>query len=341
MPESTHASIGIGVIGLRMGRSHLVGYQRNPHTRIIGVCDVDEERLALVAKEFNAPLAVTDYRMLLESPDIQLVSVASPDFFHAEHCVAALDAGKDVLCEKPLTLAMDEAKAIIAAVERTGRRFMIGQVCRFAPGFVLAKKMVERGEIGPLFLVESEYAHNYTGARGVGDWRVDPRREPFVGGGCHAVDLLRWIAGDALEVHAFANHKCLPDWPVNDCTEAIYKFQDGVLGKVMVSIGCVRPYTMRSVFYGVDGTIVCDNTSPEIQLCNRSNLSGAPRFARFPVDIASHNVAAEINEMVDCILNDKPVVTDVYEGAKTVATCLAAVESARSGRTVRIQDLLE
>jgi len=228
----------------------------------------------------------------------------------------------------------------VRAVKRTGRKFMVGQVCRYAPGFVLAKRMVDRGDIGELYYVESEYAHSYKQALGVGGWRKDARREPFVGGGCHAVDLLRWIAGDALEVTAYANHKCLTDWPVNDCTVAIYKFNRDVIGKVMVSIGCTRPYTMRSVFYGTEGTIICDNTSPEIQLCSTGNLSGGPAFAKFPVNIASHNVSAEIDEFLDCILNDKPVAADEREGAKTVATCLAAVESARTGNPVKIPEVL-
>lgn len=333
-------TIGVGVIGLRMGRGHLVGYQQNPHTKVIGVCDPDEALLAQRKEEFGATVASTDYRELLEIPEIGIVSVTSPDYYHAEQAIAAMQAGKDVLCEKPLTLNMDEAKAIIAAVEDTGRRFMIGQVCRFAPGFVLAKRLIDRGEIGKLYFVESEYAHSYKHARGVGDWRVDPRRQPVIGGGCHAIDLLRWIAGDVAEAHAYANHECLTDWPVNDFSIGIFKFENGILGKVMVSIGCIRPYTMRSVFYGTEGTIICDNTSSEIQICSQKNLTGGPAFATLPVNIASHNVSAEINELVDCILNDKPVVTNVYEGAKTVATCMAVVESARSGESVRVGDLL-
>jgi UDP-N-acetylglucosamine 3-dehydrogenase len=333
-------TIGVGVIGLRMGRGHLVGYQQNPRTQIIGVCDPDEALLAQRKDEFGATVASTDYRDLLEIPEIGIVSVASPDYYHAEQAIAAMEAGKDVLCEKPLTLNMEEAKAIIAAVEATGRRFMIGQVCRFAPGFMLAKRLIDRGEIGKLYFVESEYAHSYKHARGIGDWRVDPRREPVIGGGCHAIDLLRWIAGDVAEAHAYANHECLKDWPVNDFSIGIFTFESGVLGKVMVSIGCIRPYTMRSVFYGTEGTIICDNTSSEIQMCSQKNLTGAPAFTTLPVNIANHNVSAEINELVDCILNDKPVATNVYEGAKTVATCMAVVESARTGKSVRPGDLL-
>ncbi|PIY46932.1 MAG: hypothetical protein COZ05_05560 [Armatimonadetes bacterium CG_4_10_14_3_um_filter_59_10] len=334
-------TLGVAVIGLRMGRGHLEGYTQNPHTEIIGVCDPDESLLAQIKATYDAPVAVTDYRELLDHPEIDVVSVASPDYYHAEQCIDAMRAGKDVLCEKPMTWDVEGSKAMVAAVKETGRKFMVGQVCRYAPGFALVKKMVERGEVGELYFVESEYAHTYKHARGVGDWRVDPRREPFLGGGCHAVDLVRWIAGDAIEVSAYANHKCLTDWPVNDCTVAIYKFENNVIGKVMVSIGCTRPYTMRSVFYGTEGTIICDNTSPELQLCSRRNYQLAPSFATFPVEIANHNVAAEIAEFVDCILNDRPVPTNEIQGARTVATALAAAQSAREGRPVQVEKIGE
>ncbi|MEW6355247.1 MAG: Gfo/Idh/MocA family oxidoreductase [Planctomycetota bacterium] len=333
--------LGAAVIGMRMGRGHATGYVNHPKTDLVAICDKDAALLEERKKEFNVARAVTDYKELLDAKDIDVVSVATPDYFHAEQSIAFMKAGKDVICEKPLTLDVKEAKKIIKAVRETGRKFMVGQVCRYAPGFVMAKQMVERGEIGELFLAESEYAHTYRHARGVGDWRVDPRREPVIGGGCHAVDLLRWIAGDVEEVSAYANHKCLADWPLNDCTIAALKFGKGVIGKVMVSIGCVRPYTMRSVFYGTEGTIVCDNTSPQIQLCSQKSVgTGRPEFTSHPVNIASHNVSAEIAEFVDCILGDKPVLTNEIEGAKTVATCVAIVESAKRGKPVKVAKLL-
>lgn len=331
--------LGVGVIGLRMGMEHLNAYRLNPNCRVVGACDLNGKKLEAARNDHGATVTTTDYRELLANPDIQIVSVATPDFDHVEQCVAALKAGKDVLCEKPMTTTMEDARAIIQAVKETGRRFMVGQVCRYAPGFVLAKRLIDRGEIGEIFLVESEYAHNYERAKGVGNWRMDARREPFLGGGCHAVDLVRWIAGDAEEVFAYSNHKCLPDWPVQDCTMAAYRFKSGAIGKVMVSIGCVRPYTMRSVFYGTTGTIICDNTSTELFLCRSGNFTGAPAFATLPVGTSSHNVVAEIAEFVDCILNDSPVPANEVEGAKTVATALAAVKSAKEGRPVKISEL--
>ena len=135
---------------------------------------------------------------------------------------------------------------------------------------------MDSGEIGRLFFADSEYAHNYDHALGHRGWRKDPRRprNAFLGGACHAVDLVRWVAGDILEVSAYANHLALPDWPVDDCTVALFKFAGGAIGKVLGSIGCVRPYTMRSLFYGTEGTVLCDNRSEVIQVCSRRRCPG-------------------------------------------------------------------
>ena len=330
-----------GVLGLMMGEGHCIGYRDNKYCELVALCDPDAELLAKRAETYKTQINTTDWREIVDNPDIDIISVASPDYFHAEQAIAALRNGKHVMCEKPMTLSMDEAKAIIAEVEKGKAKFMIGQVCRYAPAFALAKKLISEGMIGDLYFVESEYAHDYGVAPGANNWRVDPRREPMIGGGCHAVDLLRWIAGDAITVSAFANHKCLTEWPVNDCTVAIFNFPNNVIGKVMCSIGCTRPYTMRSAFYGTQGTIICDNTSPEIKVCSKKLMHDKLDFASLPVRVANHDIAAEIDEFTDCIVNNKPVLTDVYEGAKTVATAMAAVESAKSGgKPVNVADIL-
>ncbi|MCM8770094.1 MAG: Gfo/Idh/MocA family oxidoreductase, partial [Candidatus Omnitrophica bacterium] len=285
------------------------------------------------------------YEELLEDKEIDFVYIPLPNHLHLEWIEKSAKKGKHILCEKPLALTLEDCQAIVTAAKKSQGKFMIGQVCRFAPAFSLTKNLIESGEIGELFFVESEYAHDYRVAPGVGHWRKDPARprEPFIGGGCHAVDLLRWIAGDPLEVFAYANHKCLPDWPVNDALIAIYKFPNEVMGKVFCSIGCVRPYTMRSVFYGTKGTIISDNTSSFIQICSTKYFptKGEYAFASVPVKTASHNVEQEVAYFVDCILNEKQVEMDAIEGSKTVAACLAAVISVRENRKVEVPSVYQ
>jgi UDP-N-acetylglucosamine 3-dehydrogenase len=342
--------IRFGIIGARMGLAHAEGLRITGRGRVTALCDRRDDMLETGRQKLGLDPrdCTTDYRVLLARTDVDIVVVASPDQFHEEHTVAALDAAKHVLCEKPMACTVEECSRMVRASERAGRKLMVGQIARYAPGFVAAKRLIDAGEIGELFLVESEYAHDYSFYPGVDNWRLDPvrLRQPVLGGGCHAVDLLRWIAGNPMDVCAFANRKVLTSWPVDDCSVGIMRFPGGVLGRVMVSIGCKRDYTMRSVFYGTRGTIIADNTSPQLSLFKQRITEREAIFPGiadqvvpilYPVGVNNHNAAGEIAELMDIVRNDLPVKTDGREGAATVAVCLALVESAaRDGEKITV-----
>lgn len=332
----------VGVISCAgMARTHMRAVVDHPSACLAAVCDIDEKRMQDAAREYNVPQTYADYRQMLTTAGLDAVIVVTPDQVHREMTVAALEAGLHVLCEKPMALTLEDCRAMVNAAERSDKKVMVGQISRYAPGFVKAKALIDAGEIGELFFVESEYAHDYS-ERNAG-WRLDPLRHGMLGGGCHAMDLLRWVAGDPNEVSAYANHKMLTDWPTDDCTIAIMKFPNNVIGKVFVSTGCKRNYTMRSVFYGTLGTIIVDNTSPTMQVFKtgikdslfadmKQDFTAA---VEYPIKIKNHNTIREFAEFAEIILNDLPVSTTAREGAKTVAACLAAVESARIGRPVQ------
>jgi predicted dehydrogenase len=242
-----------------------------------------------------------------------------------------------VLCEKPLALLRENLEAIVTAADQAKSKFMVGQICRFTPAFVKAKALLESGAIGELYYVESEYAHDYYHIlTGKHSWRQDANRHGVVGGGCHAVDLLRWYAGDPVEVFAYGAHKLLPMVPYDDATISVLKFENGTVGKVFVSTGCKRNYTMRTLLYGTKGTIICDNTSDTMQLFGLKEDGVTPQTTPeiIPVDIKNHNAEMEFSAFADAILQDAPVQMSAEEGAKTVATCLAIVESSKLGRPV-------
>ena len=320
-----------------MGKVHIEAVTRNPKLELAAICDIDEERLKAAGEKFGVKTLYTDYRDILKDDSIEAVLVATPDQLHREMTIAALESGKHVLCEKPMALSLEDCRAMIDASKRTGKKLMIGQICRYTPGFIAAKKLVEDGEIGELFFVESEYAHDYSKIGGAGNWRRTADRHGFLGGGCHAVDLLRWIAGDPTEVFAYSNRKMLTDWPVDDCTISVMRFPNDVIGKVFVSIGCKRGYTMRTVLYGSKGTIICDNTSPELQLFKVTEDKDEFTVPHMiPVQVNNHNAYGELDEFADVIAGDLPVRTTGAEGAATVAACLAAVESSRLGLPVKV-----
>lgn len=328
------AMIGCGAIA----DFHLKGVLDNPHCKLYAICDsATDDRLERRRKEYDPEIAVTDYRELVNDPKVDLVIITTPDNTHCEMACAFMRAGKPVLLEKPMALTNEECAEIRRVEKETGTRLMVGQVVRYNPNFTKAKQLVEAGTIGDLVFVESEYAHSYRGARGYNDWRVSPEREGMIGGGCHAVDFLRWVAGNPTEVMAYSNHKYLLDWPVNDSTIAIYKFPNDVIGKVFCSIGVKRDYTMRTCLYGTEGTIIFESRGKEMKLYqvdkNGNNFT-APKI--LPCDPVGHNMKAEITDFVNAILEDAPNPIASIEGASTVAVCRATVESAALGKPVQI-----
>ncbi|MBO5009453.1 MAG: Gfo/Idh/MocA family oxidoreductase [Clostridia bacterium] len=330
----------VGVIGLGMGANHLKG-AINYGAEIGGICDTNPEKLAKALEDNNLPaeIGTADYHDIVNNKNINVVIIATPDQQHRTQIEECLAAGKHIMCEKPLALTRDDINAIVKAVEAHPEcKFMIGQICRFTPAFVQAKKIIEEGKLGDLYFVESEYAHDYQHMFEANptNWRSDPDRNGVVGGGCHAVDLLRWLVNDdPNEIYAHGTHKLLPEVTYDDANLAILKFPGNIMGKVFVSTGCKRNYTMRTCIYGTKGTLIFDNRSDTFQAFFADDEGhGAAEPEIIPVEVNNHNATAEFKEFADHLVNDTPITTTVYEGAKTVAACLAIIESSKTGKIV-------
>jgi len=325
--------IRIGVIGIcGFGRHHVRYTYENEKAELAYLCDIAEDDLEMYGKKYGVP-TTTDYNVIVENPDIDAVIIALPDYLHAEVAIKAMRAGKHVLCEKPIALDLDQCKEMVRVADETGKYLMVGQVCRFTPAFVKAKELVDAGEIGELFFVEGEYAHDYAHMP-TDCWRTRPDRHGMIGGGCHSVDLLRWIAGDPTEVFAYSNHKMLKDWPTDDCTISVLKFPNDVIGKVFCSTGCKRPYTMRTVIYGSKGTIIMDNKHDRINVTRVDVADGMEVL--IPVELNDHAADLEIDKFCDCILTNTPPDINGREGTKTVSVCVAIVKSAAEHKYVEV-----
>ncbi len=336
----------IGVIGAgSFCRWHLDGINNSEHSEAVVVCDLDIEKAKLRAKQYGVAEYCSDYKEILAREDIDAVTLPLPDQEHCKIACDALRAGKHVLCEKPMALDLDECKEMVRVARETGKQLMVGQIGRYTPAFIKAKELLESGAIGDLFFIESEYAHDYSRIPGstYGDntipWRKTAEREPILGGGCHAIDLIRMIAGDPVEVFAYANNKSLVDWPIHDTCVGIMKFDNGVIGKVFNSHGCKREYTMRSLLYGTKGTIIFDNTHDTITLYKEDMIEGMDTrtlAVTIPVELNNHNFAAEVEDFSSAILEGRSVVTDGVSGAKTVSVGTAIIKSFTTGEKVTV-----
>jgi len=342
-----YAIIGCG----SFGGMHIEALLQTKDIEIVALCDVHKEFAEEKNEKYalNAP-CYSDYKEMLENIEADIVVVATADHAHKDATVAALKAGFNVMCEKPMALRHEDCHEMLMAEKESGKLLMVGQVCRFTPAFVRAKQIVESGILGDIFFAEGEYAHDYATIPGVDKWRMHPDREPILGGGCHSIDLLRWLIGDPVEVTAYSNRMVLKDWPISDATIGIMKWENGTIGKIFTSIGCKRDYTMRTCLYGTKGTLIFDNTSPEMSLYLEKSAEGAP-FAggiiygngsertmahRIKVEINNHNLPGEHKAFRDAVICGKPLIMTGLEGAKTVAVCSAVIESAKTGNSVKV-----
>ena len=342
------AVIGVSLEGI--GNSHSRSVIANNDTELAVICEVNEEWAKDRSALYGVPYC-TDYHELLDRDDIDIAIICSPDNLHAQMVSDFLHAGKHVLCEKPLALTKEDCQLILDADRETTPKLMVGQVCRKTPSFVKAKQIVDEGVIGDLVYIESEYSHNYTNMPI--HWRNSYKipRHPFTGGACHSVDLLRWFAGNPTEVFAYGNHKLLPAeyGPCDDTMCSLMKFPNGVVGRVFVSIGCQSPGTgIRTLLYGTKGTIIMSAGDRHITLYladfgfeKSDKILGTSQLYKngiqIPVAIGSHNTAAELEEFVDIIKNDKEVAVSAREGADTVAVCVAAIRSTETGLPVNVE----
>ena len=340
----------VGVIGLHMGRHHLAAVHEYG-ANIGAICDIDPEKLATYKEEYQLSdtQCYTDWKELLKRDDINAVVIATPDQLHREEVEAFLAAGKHVLCEKPLALTREDICAIVKAAKASNRKCMVGQISRFHTVFVKLKELADSGVIGDIYYMETEYAHDYATIlkpwdpscennmdKRISMWRSDPARHGVIGGGCHAVDLIRWFCGDPIEVMAYGTHKMLPQVSYDDATIAILKFPNDVIGKVFVSTGCKRPYTRITSVYGTKGTLVCDSTKGEILLYTIGedgvHVNETPEL--ITVEIKHHNAVDEFKQFARHIENDEIVEMDADLGARTVEVCLSIVKSSEIGKPV-------
>ncbi|MDT7580083.1 MAG: hypothetical protein QOK35_1347 [Pseudonocardiales bacterium] len=213
MTGSRGTTLGVGMVGYAfMGAAHSQAWRSAPRffdlpltPDLAVLCGRDAAKAGAAAEKLGWRSVETDWRALLSREDVALVDVCSPGDTHAEIAIAALEAGKHVLCEKPLANTVDEARAMVAAAERAatrGVRSMVGYSYRRVPAVALARRLVEQGRIGEIRHVRASYQQ---------DWIVDPefplvwRLQRSAAGsgalgdiGAHIVDMAQYLTGDVL-----------------------------------------------------------------------------------------------------------------------------------------------
>ncbi|MCE5328473.1 MAG: Gfo/Idh/MocA family oxidoreductase [Planctomycetaceae bacterium] len=193
--------IKIGVIGTgTMGNCHAGNFSQYPDFQLTALCDIDKAALQRTAEKYNITQTYTDYRKLLSSADVDAVVVPLPNYLHAPVTIAALEAGKHVLCEKPMTVSVADAKAMVAAAVRARRKglaLQIGVVWRQDGRAMTIKKLIDSGKLGEIYHVRATLIRR-RGIPGLGGWFTTLKKS---GGGAvmdigvHWIDLAMYVSG--------------------------------------------------------------------------------------------------------------------------------------------------
>jgi predicted dehydrogenase len=191
--------INIGIIGTGFARStQIPGFRACPGARIVAIASGRRENAERVAREFHIEFATDDWRELVGRADVQLISIVTPPSTHEEMTLAALSAGKAVLCEKPTAMNAPEARRMLKRAEGTSALALIDHELRFLPARLTMREMIRAGEIGRIQHVKYQFrADSRANPERAWNWWSDASQGGGVLGaiGSHAVDSLRWLLG--------------------------------------------------------------------------------------------------------------------------------------------------
>jgi predicted dehydrogenase len=190
-------------------------------------------------------------------PDLDVVSVCSPDGTHAGYIVEALERSLSVLCEKPLTNSLEGVRQILVAEQRARGVLAVLHQMRFVPLHVAIRNLATTGAFGTVHLLEGYYIHDLRERAFVyDDWRAAEVATPLVYAGCHFVDLLRWFSGEEItQIHAMGGNIAFPRYPQADTVIASLRFQSGALGNVVIAFASAGPQDHSVRVYGTERTV--------------------------------------------------------------------------------------
>ncbi len=263
-PEKHPQAKGVGVLGLHEGRTLLIGMEtRCQFVRSVAGCDLSEDKLAASERELPHLFYTPDYDAMLARDDVDIIAIYTPDAMHADHICKAFEAGKDVICTKPLVNSLEHAGRILETGRRTGRRLLVGQSSRFFEPMRRQRRDLERGRYGGLpgiELVDAHYIHRMDWYYRKSPWAASDTDWIFLGMS-HPIDLVRWYLGRIREVQAFGVRSAMgQSFGVkgNDIVIANFIAEDGRIGRAMGHYGCHELPTARNcielMLYGKGGS---------------------------------------------------------------------------------------
>jgi predicted dehydrogenase len=347
------APLKVAVIGTGMGRYHMKEFVESPDVTLAAVCDLNREEAMLFAKQYGAEKVVSDYRDLWEVPNLDAVSIAVPNFLHAQIAIEALERGLHVMCEKPIATTLADAKKMVETAEAQNKRLMIGMSQRFKPQSLALRDIVSRGELGEIYYARTTWIRRRGvpvihfgsgGSMGRGAWFVDKAKAgagALFDIGVHMFDLTWWLMGNPKPVSVSASsYRNLWNeefarrgikYDIDELSSAFVRFENGVTAVFDVSWAANQDNEINVRVFGTEAGF---QVYPPV-------VYREPRWGEL------HTDAIEIKEVeagltprrhfVDCIRDpDKPMIASGQECLTVMAVLDAIQRSAACGHEVTV-----
>lgn len=347
--------LNVGVVGAgSISQFHLGPYAKNNEVQLLSVCDLNEERAKAKAEQYGAKKVFTDYKEMLADPELDAISICTWNNSHAEISIAALDAGKHVLVEKPLCKTVAEAEAVQQAVLRSGKLLQVGFVRRYGDNTALLKKFIDAGDLGEIYYAKASCLRRLGNP---GGWFADIERSgggPLIDLGVHVIDILWYLMGrpkvksvsgntynklgNRAHIRNLSFYKA-SDYSadhntVEDLANALIRFENGASLMVDVSFTLHAKRDELSVkLYGDKGGAEIE---PELFITGEKHdtiMNMTPQIDHLSFEFES-SFQNEINHFVDACLGRKETLSPVADGLEMMKILCGIYESAKLGREV-------
>lgn len=343
--------IKVGIIGCGKITQvrHIPEYLENENAEIVGFFDLNKERAEELAQKYGCK-AYDSYEELIQDTEIDAVSVCTANATHAEISIKALQAGKHVLCEKPMAMNLEDCELMVKAAEESGKILMLDHNQRFTKAHRKAKALLEGGEIGQVLTFKTCFGHSgpetWSIQPGKATWFFDKKKAVFgamADLGIHKTDIISYLTGSSVkEVSAVIKTLDKRDAAgnmigVDDNVICIYTMENGVIGTMTASWTYYGKEDNSTTLYGTNGVMkIYYNNMPSIVIDYKDGTSAT--FDMEPIQTNdSQTKTGVMDEFIDCIMNNREPEVNATVALNDMKAIFAAQKSSDEGRTIVIE----
>lgn len=344
-------TIKVGIIGCGKIAQvrHIPEYLANPNAEICGFYDINLARAEELARKYGAK-AYPTYEALLADPSIDAVSVCAANHVHAEISIAALKAGKHVLCEKPMAISLEECEAMVAAARESGKYLMIGQNQRLAKAHIKARELIAQGAIGKVLTFRTIFGHG-----GPETWSIDPGKNVWffdktkaaMGAmadlGIHKTDMIQYVLGSKIvKTQAVLTTLDKRDATggligVDDNAICIYQMENGVIGTMTASWTYYAAEDNTTVIYGTKGELrLYDDPKYSVQQINADGTRIDYQIDQIQTN-DNQTASGVIDLFVKSLVENTPPEISGESVLRAMKAVFASIESSATGRAVEVK----